>query len=139
MAKTEVKATNITDEDRRFLERNRDKLSDSTLRARWVHEPSERPDRHGQTLATRSHEVIRAWAEARGATPATVEGSKFRDGPGVLRFDFGAREDRLVPLEWDELFEIVDRRQLVFVFQETMKDGTQSNFFIFDRPEREDG
>lgn len=139
MAKTEVKATNITDEDRTFLERNRDKLSDSTLRAQWVHEPGKRPDRDGQTLATRSHEVIRAWADARGATPATVEGSEHGGLPGVLRFDFDGKEGRLVPLEWDRFFETIDRRQLVFVFQETMKDGTQSNFFIFDSPEREDG
>lgn len=137
MAKTEVKATNITDEDRTFLERHRDKLSDSTLRARWVHEPSERPDRHGQTLATRSHDVIRAWAEARGARPATVKGSKFGDGPGVLRFDFDGNDDRLVPLEWGELFDIVERRRLVFVYQESLKDGMQSNFFVFDSPERE--
>src|SRR5437868_4925734 len=59
-------------EDRRFLERHGDRLSDSTKRARWIHSPDERPDRRGQTLATRSPEVIRAWAEARGGQPVTA-------------------------------------------------------------------
>src|SRR3954452_25614586 len=53
-----------------------------------VHDPSEEEDREGQTLVTRDHDVIRQWAEGRGAEPATVDGTEHGDHLGVLRFDF---------------------------------------------------
>ena len=139
MAQTEVKATNLTDEDRKFIAKYRDGLTDTTLRAKWIHSPDERPDHDGQTLATRSHEVIRAWAEARGARPATVPGTEHDGLPGVLRFDFGEPTEGLQEIDWDTFFEAFDRRNLVFVFQETTQDGKQSKFFIFDSPDRQDG
>ena len=61
-----------------------------------VHSPDEHEDHEGQSPATRSREVIRAWAEKPGAKPATAPGSE-RDGHvGVLRFDlpgYGGGDD----------------------------------------------
>ena len=78
---------NITAEDERFLKQHGDQLSKSTLRAKWIHRPDEHEDRKGQTLATRSHEVIRRWAEERRAEPSTVQ-SKHDGEVRVLRLDF---------------------------------------------------
>ena len=136
----EIKATNLTDEERAFLAEHADELSDSTLRAKWIHSPDEEADRPGQTLATQSREVIEAWAEERGGRPATVEGTE-RDGRlGVLRITFAEEgRSRLQEASWDDWFRTFDERQLVFLYQEQRKDGTQSNFFRLDSPEREDG
>jgi hypothetical protein len=125
-------------EDRKFLERFGEKLSKSTQRAKWTGSPDDGADRPGQTLATRSPEVIRAWAEERDARPVTA--TRGDDGrPRTLRFDFGERSDRLEELSWDEWLAIFEERQLVFIYQERKRDGNQSNFFRLDNPNREDG
>jgi hypothetical protein len=80
--------TNATAEERQFLERYGERLSPSTHRAKWIHTPDERPDRKGQTLATRSPEVIRAWAEERGGRPAAATRGKDDGRPHVLRIRF---------------------------------------------------
>ncbi|MGC9670889.1 hypothetical protein ACNTMW_30625 [Planosporangium sp. 12N6] len=41
-------------------------------------------------------------------------------------------------MSWDEWFGTVDRRRLNVIFQETLTDGRQSNFFRLETPERED-
>jgi hypothetical protein len=124
-------------EDRRFLDKHGDKLSPSTHRAKWLHSPEEGADRNGQTLATRSHEVIRAWARRRHANPATVRSRK-SEQPRVLRFDFDAQGEepnpRLKPISWDAFFEVFDKRELVMLFQERLKNGNVSNFARFDSP-----
>ncbi len=123
----------------KFLKQHGDKLSDTTKRAKWVTSPDEHEDHPGQTLATRSHEVIKRWAEERNATPATVPGTEHGNRPGVLRFDFpGYGGQELQHISWDDWFKTFDERNLVFLFQEHMKNGNQSNFFRFDSPEREE-
>jgi hypothetical protein len=113
-------------------------LSRSTARAKWVNAPDEHEDVPGQTLATRNHDVIRRWAEARGAIPATVPGTEHDDRPGVLTFDFpGYGGERLRHISWDEWFRTFDERNLVFLFQEHLKNGRPSNHFNLDSPERE--
>lgn len=113
-------------------------LSRSTRNAKWIDSPSEHEDRHGETLATRNHDVIRHWADERDAKPATVEGTEHGGKPGVLRFDFGGREgSELKHIGWDQWFAPFDERDLVFVFQEHKADGSQSNFFHLDNPNRE--
>jgi hypothetical protein len=82
--------------------------------------------------------VIRQWAEARGAVPATVEGTEHDERAGVLRFDFGGDDDRLRHISWDEWFKTFDERSLNFLYQEERKDGQQSNFFRLENPGRED-
>jgi hypothetical protein len=125
-------------DDEQFAEEHADGLSRSTQHAHWIHTPDDRPQRDGQTLATRNWEVIHRWAEARGATPATSPGGD-PDEPRVLRFDFPGYDKKLQEVTWDAWRKTFEERQLVFVFQETTSDGKQSNFFILDSPEREDG
>ena len=131
--------TNANAEDRAFLEEN-DQLAPSTRRAKWIHAPDERPDRKGQTLATRSPEVIRRWAEERGARPAAIRGPDGR--PRTLRLLFPGGDSgrgRLEPIDWDEWLRTFQERNLVFLFQEERRDGRQSNFWRLDSPDREDG
>jgi hypothetical protein len=134
----DIKATNLTDDDKQFIAKHRGELSDSTLRARWTHSPDEHADRPGQTLATRSPNVIEAWAKERGGQPATVPGTEHNGHPGVLRFEFGrGGNDRLQEISWDDWLRTFHDRQLVFLYQETTSDGNQSNFFHLDSPTRE--
>jgi hypothetical protein len=139
----DIRATNLTPDDKKFLQQHGDELSDSTLRAKWINKPGEKADRDGQTLATRSHDVIQHWADQRGGKPATVEGTEHGDRPGVLRIDFKDRDDddksRIQDISWDDWFKSFDDRDLVFIFQDRKSDGSQSNFFRLDNPNRDDG
>ena len=90
----------------------------------------------GQTLRTRDHHTIRAWAEARGGRPSTVLGTEHDQHLGVLRLDFpGYGGDRLSEVSWDDWFDAFDQRELEFVYQEHTKDGNQSNFFKVVNPQ----
>jgi hypothetical protein len=114
-------------------------MSDSLKYAQEVTSPDEEPEREGRTLATTHHDVIRQWAEARDATPATVGDTEHGDHLGVLRFDFGGDDDKLRHVSWDEWFGTFDDRGLNFIYQEERTDGSTSNFFRLDNPIREDG
>ncbi len=132
-----ITAKNTTRQEAEFLRRHGDKLSRTALRAKWVHSPDEHEDRPGQSLATRDHEVIMRWAADRGAVPATVGPGDEKHPPRRLRFDFpGGASKGLRPVSWDDFFAVFDRRKLVFLFQEHLRNGNQSNFFQFDSPER---
>lgn len=130
--------TNVNRDDAKYLHEHEGELSKSTLRARWIHSPNEHEDHPGQTLATRSHEVIQHWADERQAQPATVPGTEHGGRPGVLRFNFpGYGGQSLQAISWDDWFKTFDERDLVFLFQEHQRAGNQSNFFHMDSPERE--
>jgi len=79
---------------------------------------------------TTDHEVIRAWAEARGGCPATVSGTEGSGGSGggVLRIEFDRSSDQLAEADWDEFFSVFDDRKLAFVYQEQTSDGRTSRF-----------
>ncbi|WP_434741831.1 hypothetical protein [Micromonospora sp. SH-82] len=101
---------------------------------------ADRPERPGRSLVTTNHEVIRRWASARNAKPATISGTE-RDGrPGVLTFNLpGYRESsRLREVTWAEWFQTFDSRRLNLIYQEQLRDGRQSNFFRTESPQRED-
>ncbi|HLU44478.1 MAG TPA: hypothetical protein VKZ67_05595 [Natronosporangium sp.] len=84
----------------------------------------------GQTLRTRDHDRIRAWAEQRGAKPATVAGTDFDNELGVLRLDFpGYHGSTLTEVSWEDWLRTFDERDLEFIYQEHTEDGRQSNFF----------
>ena len=97
------------------------------------------PERQGRSLVTTHHDVIRQWAESRGGVPATVEGTEHGDHLGVLRFDFGDKDEKLREVSWDEWFDTFDKRRLNFIYQEERSDGVPSNFFRLESPDREDG
>ena len=118
--------------------RTGDQTSKSLKYSQEVTSLDDEPERQGRSLATTSHEVIRAWAEERGGEPATVEGTEHGDHLGVLRFDFGGDSEDLRQVSWDEWFATFDARSLNFIYQEERKDGNQSNFFRLESPERED-
>jgi hemerythrin superfamily protein len=117
-------------------EASREGLSRTALRAKWINVPDEHEDRPGQSLATRSHEVIRHWAEERRAAPATTPGGD-AERPRVLRFNFPGFDKNLQEVSWDAWFGTFDDHDLVFIFQEHMKAGNPSNFFKLDISERE--
>lgn len=104
-----------------------------------VTSPDQEPEREGRSLATTHHEVIKQWAEERGGTPATVEGTAHGDHLGVLRFDFGGENENFRHVSWQEWFDTFDARRLNFIYQEQTSDGNQSNFFRLESPDREDG
>ncbi|UBU18366.1 Rho termination factor N-terminal domain-containing protein [Nonomuraea gerenzanensis] len=104
-----------------------------------IRSPEEEPERAGRSLVTTNHEVIKRWAEEREAVPATVEGTEHGDHLGVLRLDFpGYGGDKLRQVSWDEWFGTFDERGLNFIYQERRSDGSPSNFFRLENPDRED-
>jgi hypothetical protein len=113
--------------------------SDSLKYSQEVTSPEDEPEREGRSLVTTSHEVIKEWAEARQGVPATVPGTEHGDHLGVLRIDFGGDSDQLRHVSWDEWFKSFDERRLNFIYQEQRSDGSQSNFFQLENPDREDG
>jgi hypothetical protein len=111
-----------------------EQLSRSTRSVKWINSVDEHEDYPGQTLATRNHEVIRRWAEERKARPATA-GAPDPEHPRVLRLDFPPHGEGLQDIDWDAWFRTFDERNLVFLFQEHLRNGRQSNFFKLDNPE----
>lgn len=108
--------------------------------AKWVHTCDDEPDHPGQTLATRNHEVIRRWAAQRRAVPATEKSTPGTAGtPPLLRFDFWqdaeSADGRLVHIDWNDWLEAFDDGSLVFLYQETLANGRQSDFFRLDSPD----
>jgi hypothetical protein len=79
---------------------------------------------------TRSHDVIRRWAEERGGQPAAVRDTKRAGDPGIIRIDFpgygGGRS--LKKISWDEFFDKFDENNLMLVFQDQTSRGEKSNF-----------
>jgi hypothetical protein len=118
--------------------RTGEQTSRSLKYSQEVTSPNEEPERAGRSLATTHHEVIKDWAEERGGVPATVEGTEHGDHLGVLRFDFGGDSNNLRHVSWEEWFHTFDDRRLNFIYQEETSDGTQSNFFRLESPDRED-
>lgn len=108
--------------------------------AQRISSPDDQPERPGRSLVTTERAVIRQWAEARDAKPATIEGTEREGRPGVLTFDFpGWRSGgRLKPITWEEWFGTFDLRRLNFIYQEQKTDQRQSNFFRVESPDRED-
>ncbi len=77
---------------------------------------------------TTSHATIKKWAEARGGRPSVV---RTHGKGGILRFDFGEKEDNLEEISWDEFFKIFDDGELAFLHQDKTHDGKESRFSRF--------
>ena len=86
------------------------------------------------SYTTTDHDVIRAWAEARGARPASVAATGGGNDAGILRLDFPGADDNddgLNDIDWTPFFETFDDRKLAFVYQEKTSDGSVSRFSRF--------
>ena len=80
---------------------------------------------------TTNHDEIRRWAEERGGVPTIAKGTEIRgEGAGVLRFDFGKREESLEEIDWDGFFETFEEKNLALLAQDEI-DGKKSRFFKF--------
>jgi hypothetical protein len=91
---------------------------------------------------TVEHDEIRQWAEARGGRPSIVRTSggkgKNKSG-GVLRIDFGPKEEKFDEITWEEFFEVFDQSHVSFLHQDQTKDGKESRFnkFVERSPEED--
>jgi hypothetical protein len=95
----------------------------------------------GQAIRTTDHDTIRHWIEEHGGRPARVaqstksRGNKSRgakqQGGGILRVDFGEKEESLEEISWDTFFDIFEDRSLAFLYQEESGKGGDSRFNKF--------
>lgn len=81
-----------------------------------------------EAVTTDDHDTIRHWAEARKGRPSRIRGAS---NGGLLRIDFGEREENLEPIAWEEFFRIFDHNKLLFLHQEKTDDGKLSRFNKF--------
>jgi hypothetical protein len=79
---------------------------------------------------THDHDLIRKWAEERGAKPAVVKGTGGKDDIGMLRLDFPgySGEKSLDHISWDDWFKKFEDRKLALVYQDHTGQGVKSNF-----------
>lgn len=84
-----------------------------------------------QGKTTTEHEEIRKWAEERGGRPSTVMGTAPDHKAGLLRFDFGERDEKLEPISWEDFFRKFDKEDLAFLYQDKTSDGSLSRFHKF--------
>lgn len=83
-------------------------------------------------VATQDRELIRRWAQRRGAEPATGEASQsgpatvtVRDGDAGIRFNFPG-VGRYRPITWEEWFDHFARHELIFVYERDESSGAPS-------------
>ena len=77
---------------------------------------------------TTDHKTIQTWAEARDGRPSVI---RTKGKGGVLRIDFGEKDEELEEVSWDEFFKIFDQNKLAFLYQDKTKDGKTSRFSKF--------
>ncbi len=88
----------------------------------------------GSSKITSDHNLIRKWAEARAAKPASVKGTGGTK-VGVLRLMFPGysegRSQSLREISWEEFFRKFDENNLSFIYQDETRSGERSNFNKF--------
>jgi hypothetical protein len=77
---------------------------------------------------TTNHKTIREWAEARDGRPSVI---RTKGQGGVLRIDFGDKEEEFDEVTWEEFFKIFDENKLAFLYQDKTKEGETSRFNKF--------
>jgi hypothetical protein len=78
---------------------------------------------------TSDHEEIRAWADARNASPATERGAAAGTPIRVLRFRFShTPPEHVEPIDWTSWFQTFDSLRLRFVYVEPA-DGSRTDEF----------
>jgi hypothetical protein len=86
-----------------------------------------------ESHTTTDHDLIRRWAKDRNGRPATVKATEDDGHAGVLRIDFGSKDEGLDEIDWDEFFKKFDESDLAFLYQDRTKDGKVSRFHKFVR------
>lgn len=83
-----------------------------------------------EAVTTTDADEIKQWVEERGGVPAKVK-TGAKEGSGILRIDFPGYgdEESLEKISWEEWFEIFEKRQLAFLYQEKLSSGKESRFF----------
>ena len=84
-------------------------------------------------VSTRDHEVIRRWAQARQAEPAT--GEETQSGPATVRVNDGGAGIRFNfpgmgpfrPISWEEWLQNFDKHLCAFVYETDAQGGKTSN------------
>lgn len=84
-----------------------------------------------QAIKTTDHDEIRHWIEDHGGRPARVAQRDTKKGGGILRVDFGEKDDALEQISWDDFFDIFEDRELAFLYQEETAKGRDSRFNKF--------
>lgn len=67
---------------------------------------------------TTDHDTIRKWAEARDGHPSRVKGTGDDEDAGLLRLDFGPKEENLEAISWEEFFEKFEASRLALVYDD---------------------
>jgi hypothetical protein len=81
---------------------------------------------------TTDHDAIRKWAERRGGHPTTVTGTEHgKEAAGVLRLDFGVKDEKLHAVNWDAFFNKFEESRLAFLYQDKTSNGKISRFHKF--------
>jgi hypothetical protein len=84
------------------------------------------------TRTTSDHAAIRKWAQKRGGHPTSVTGTEHgKEAAGVLRFDFGVKDDKLHAVDWDAFFDKFEACNLAFLYQDKTAGGKMSRFHKF--------
>jgi hypothetical protein len=86
-----------------------------------------------ESHTTTDHDIIRKWATDRHGRPSTVKATEEEGHAGILRIDFGPKEEGLDEIDWDEFFQKFDESDLEFLYQDRTKDGKVSRFHKFVR------
>ncbi|HLR76068.1 MAG TPA: hypothetical protein VK106_00310 [Balneolaceae bacterium] len=79
---------------------------------------------------TTDHNTIKTWIEERKGRPAVVKDTANGNG-GVLRIDYGKKDESLASISWDEFFDIFEENDLAFLYQEESESGDESRFSKF--------
>jgi hypothetical protein len=81
---------------------------------------------------TIDHDAIRKWAEKRGGHPTSVTGTEHgKEAAGVLRFDFGVKDEKLHAVDWNAFFDKFEESKLAFLYQDKTAGGKVSRFHKF--------
>ena len=68
---------------------------------------------------TTDHDEIRKWAEGLGGRPAQVQSTGTKQDPGILRLDFGEKDEKLEEISWSEFFRKFDESGLALLYQQS--------------------
>lgn len=87
---------------------------------------------------TTDHSKIKKWIESRNGVPAKISNTG-SENDGLLRVHYpeaSKNDDSFDEISWDEFFEIFDKNNLAFLYQDEKKDGEESTFSKFVAKEK---